>query len=68
MVFFAIFEYRNEDYLEPWNKKVGITASLNHRSTEGSKMLSTLKKFHMDKYEDDGFKYLRVFPYRQSAS
>ena len=58
MVFFAVFEYKNEDYWEPWNKRIGIETSLNHRSFEGSKMLSTLKRFHMDKYEDDGFKYL----------
>lgn len=58
MVFYVVFEYK-EEFWGPWNEIIGLQqVSQNLPSLEGSKMIQTLKKFHMDKYEEDGFKYL----------
>ena len=58
MVFYAVFEYVDE-FWGPWNARIGIEqVPQNLSSLEGRKMIQTLKKFHMDKFEDDGYKYL----------
>ena len=57
MIFFIVFEYKDEFWI-PWNKKLGIESSQRITSIEGRKMLETLKRFNMEVYEDDGYKYL----------
>lgn len=58
MIFFIVFEYTNNEFWEPWSNRIGVDYSTNHASVEGNHMLETLEKFHMNKYEDDGFKFI----------
>lgn len=57
MVFFVIFEYRDE-FWNLWGKKLGFEFSANHTGVAGSRMIETLKQFNMTSYEEDGYKYI----------